>query len=178
MITNILITGRPGIGKTTIIRKVAEHFGSAAMGFYTEEIREGGVRKGFAIHTLDGRRGILAHVELSSPYRVGKYHVLVADFEQIAVDPLFRQLNQAKLVIIDEIGKMELFSNRFVELIFTLLDHPIPLLASITLRPHPLADKIKARPDVEIHPVTESNRDELPQRLIARLEQIYNSIKF
>lgn len=169
---NLLITGRPGVGKTTVLRKVADHFGSGAIGFLTEEIREQGKRVGFKVSTLDGREGLLAHVDVSSPYRVGRYGVLVSDFELVAVDPLFRQLNEARLVILDEIGKMELYSKKFVELIFTLLDHPIPLLASITERPHPLADAIKQRPDVELIAVSPSNRNHLPERLVGRLEEM------
>jgi len=169
---NLLLTGRPGVGKTTIIRKVAEHFGREAMGFFTEEIRQNGQRVGFRVETLDGRKGLLAHVQAESPYRVGRYRVLASEFELVAVEPLYQNLNTARLVILDEIGKMELFSRRFVELIFTLLDHPIPLLATITLRPHPLTDAIKRRQDVEIIQVTESNRDALPETLVRRLQEI------
>jgi len=176
VVYNLLISGRPGVGKTTVLKKVARHFEQVAAGFYTEEIREAGVRKGFAIRTLDGKTGLLAHVDAPSPYRVGKYRVLVADFDQVAVEPLFRRLRNARLFIIDEIGKMEFFSQRFVELVFSLLDHPVPVVASIMARPHPLADRIKQRPDVKLIEVKESNRDGLPDQLIREIEQILQGL--
>ncbi len=73
---NILITGIPGVGKTTLIKKLADalkNFHPA--GFYTEEIREDGIRKGFALIGCDGRREVLSHTDIKSPYRVGKYKV-------------------------------------------------------------------------------------------------------
>ena len=74
----ILSTGDPGCGKTTLIQHVLAELSVPAGGFYTQEVREGGTRKGFEIITLDGRRAILAHVNIRGPKKVGKYGVNLA----------------------------------------------------------------------------------------------------
>ena len=82
-IINILITGTPGIGKTTLVKKIAAKLQPLhPVGFYTGEIREGGERKGFSLTALDGRESILSHVDIISPHRVGKYGVDVAGFDE------------------------------------------------------------------------------------------------
>lgn len=106
----LLITGLPGVGKTTLVRKLAARLGPLRpVGFFTEEVREGGVRKGFEWVGFDGRRGTLAHVRFSSRYRVGKYRVNVDGFERFLEGVPFLAPD-TKLVVIDEIGKMECFS--------------------------------------------------------------------
>jgi len=73
---NILITGLPGTGKTTLLRKIAEELKPFhPVGFFTSEIREANTRKGFELRSLNGKKGLLAHVDITSPYRVGKYKV-------------------------------------------------------------------------------------------------------
>ena len=79
---NILITGLPGVGKTTLVKKLVDELKQFhPVGFYTEEIREEGTRKGFALISLDGRRGLLSHTDIKSPHRVGTYRVDVKGFE-------------------------------------------------------------------------------------------------
>jgi nucleoside-triphosphatase len=79
---NILITGQPGIGKTTLIKKLATELADLRpVGFYTEEIRENGVRRGFELESLSGQRGLLSHIDIKSPYRVSKYGVDIKCFE-------------------------------------------------------------------------------------------------
>jgi len=136
-----------------------------AGGFYTEEIRERGQRKGFALVTLSGRRGILAHVDFSSRYRVGKYKVNLEDLERIGVRELEESLRRKGLIVVDEIGKMELFSLRFQEIVLRILDSHKPVLATIMKKSHPYADAIKARPDVQVFEVAPSNRDELVEEI-------------
>ena len=153
---NILITGKPGIGKTTVIRKIIAGCPNVE-GFFTGEIRENRKRIGFAIETVDGRKGVLAHVGIKSPFHVSKYSVNLQDIEEICVPSLKLE---ADLIVIDEIGKMELFSERFKEKVINALDTR-KVLATIMESPHPFTDKIKKRDDVCMYTVTEENRCEL-----------------
>ena len=112
---HILITGSPGIGKTTLIKRLFEEAAVLhPVGFYTEEIREGGIRRGFKLVGHDGREGILSHVDISSRYKVGKYRVDVTGFDRF-LDTLKISESNSGLVIIDEIGKMECFSRKFLQ---------------------------------------------------------------
>lgn len=166
----ILLTGPPRIGKTTIICRVAEHLGERAGGFYTEEVRSGGERTGFRIVTLDGQRAMLSSVHFPGPPRVGKYGVDVATFERVGVRAIWEALARAQIVVIDEIGKMELFSAAFREAVLAALDSPMPVVGTILSKPHPWADALKARPDVQLIPVTPENRDRLVRDLLNQLK--------
>ncbi|RJP75376.1 MAG: NTPase [Candidatus Abyssobacteria bacterium SURF_17] len=169
MAPKILLTGVPGIGKTTVATKVAESLGQAAGGFYTEETREGGKRTGFDIITLDGQRATLSRVNKKSKYRVGKYGVDVESIERVAVPAIQQAITERKAVIIDEIGKMELFSEKFRELVTNAFNAPNPVLAVIMLKSHPFADFIKQRPDTKTLEVTPSNRDSLAHQILNEL---------
>lgn len=173
---NILIEGEPGIGKTTVIERVLAALGPGAAGFTTGEIRSGGKRTGFRISSLDGREGILAQVESTGRPRVGKYVVDLSDLESIGVAALERGLVSARLIVIDEIGKMELFSGRFRQITLECLDSPTPLLATIRLKPDSFTDAIKSRADVTLVRVTRENRDELPEKLMSMIAAIDDSI--
>lgn len=158
---NILITGLPGVGKTTLIRRVVEALKDLGpIGFYTREIREGGIRKGFEWVSLDGRRGILSHVGLKGPYRVGKYRVDVEGFEGF-LQSFFLLSASAGLIVIDEIGKMECFSEKFREGVRRLLDSDSVVMATLALRGSGFIAEVKQRKDVEIYQVTQGNRDSL-----------------
>ncbi|HEY65869.1 MAG TPA: NTPase [Caldilineae bacterium] len=164
---NLLLTGLPGCGKTTVVEKVVAALPSdAAGGFVTHELREGGRRVGFEVRTLDGRRATLAHVSIRSRHRVGRYGVDVQAFEEVGVRALEDTLAARRLIVIDEIGKMELFSERFRQAVLNALDASLPVLATITYRPHPWCDQIKEREDVEVWTVTQSNRDALPRQVL------------
>lgn len=166
---NLLLTGRPGVGKTTVVRKIIEQLGAQAGGFFTEEMREGRQRVGFKILTTDGREGILAHVSLPSPHRVGKYGVNVEGIDEVAVPALLKALQAAPLIVIDEIAKMELCSQDFKDAVVKCLDSPKPLLAVIQMSSLPFLNQIRARADVEVIEVTPSDRDALPRQLAERL---------
>jgi len=162
---NIFLTGAPGVGKTTVLLKVVESLGLKAGGFFTREIRKGGKRIGFAVQDFSGQKGALAGVDIKSPYRVGKYGVDLGTFEGIGVRAVEDAIKDADLIVIDEIGKMELFSRRFQESVVRALDGPKPVLGTIIHRPHLFADTIKQRPDVEIIRVTLENRASLTGRI-------------
>lgn len=144
----LLITGKPGCGKTTLIRVALARSRAGAGGFYTEEIRERGRRCGFRIVTLDGRNAVLAHVDIHSPYRVGQYGVDLKILEGIAVPAIRDAISAHNVVVIDEIGKMELFSPRFREAVLEALGSGKKVLATIMLTKSPFADRLKSRPDV------------------------------
>jgi nucleoside-triphosphatase len=167
----LFLTGRPGVGKTTVIMKVIEGFRGRTGGFYTEEIKTGQIREGFRIKTLDGRDGILAHMSRSGPFRVGRYGVDVDAFDKIAIPSLEKALERNELIIIDEIGKMELFSKRFRSLIGRILAGDERILGVIHLKTDPFTQRIRQSPAVEIMAVTEMNRNVLPSLILDKLGQ-------
>lgn len=170
MKTAYFLTGEPGCGKTTLIREVLARSNKSAGGFYTQEIRSAGVRQGFKIVTLDGKTATLAHTDIRSPYRVSKYGVDLANMEELAV-PAIREATETKdIVIIDEVGKMELFSGSFKEAVIEALQSGKKVLGTIMLASHPWADKIKELPEVEIVRVTKANRSEVLAKLLAWLQ--------
>lgn len=168
---NVLVTGRPGIGKTSVVETVARQFRQVAGGFTTSEIREQGVRKGFRVTTLDGDRAMLAHVHFSGSVRVGKYGVDVAAFERLALPALQDAILRRRMVVIDEIGKMELASKLFCDVVKTALDSPVIVLATIMERPQPFADQIKHRADVVVLELTVENRNQLPATITAMIRE-------
>ena len=153
---NILITGKPGVGKTTLIHTVVKKYSNVS-GFFTREIREGRQRVGFAIETMDGKKGVLAHITIESPFRVSKYGVNLKDIDGICVPSMDLD---ADIIVIDEIGKMELFSEKFKHKVAKALDTQ-KVIATILERPHPFTDTIKKREDVRLFTVTERNRNDL-----------------
>jgi len=169
--SKVLLTGRPGIGKTTIIKKLGQSLGESARGFYTAEIREGRSRRGFEIISLETEmRKTLAHVDFSTSYRVGKYGVCPDHLE-----PFVEKLEEALkddnpgVFLIDEIGKMELFSETFRRVIEQVMDSSVPLVATIMSRSEPFCDSLKSHPEAKILTVTANNRDQLPGQLLSSL---------
>ena len=149
------------MGKTTLVRKIVERMESVPMaGFYTTEIRSQGYRSGFELQGLNGDRRVLAHVGMESRHRVGKYGVDTAGFE-VFLEKLDLLNPHVALIVIDEIGKMELFSKRFHTLIRNVLDTNKLLLASIALQGKGFIQEIKQRPDVHLLKVTRNNREHL-----------------
>jgi nucleoside-triphosphatase len=172
---NFLLTGLPGIGKTSLIMKMAELLNPARpAGFYTSEIREGGMRTGFEIRGLGGERAILSHVNIQSPHKVGKYGVDLNAFESYlnSADLLG---SPAPVIIIDEIGKMECYSKFFQDLVTKLLDSEKIVVASVSLRGDPFIDQIKTRKDIRLFVVLRENRDELAEILRSHIIKITSS---
>jgi nucleoside-triphosphatase len=164
-----LLTGLPGTGKTSLIEQAIAGMGGRAGGFYTEEIRSHGVRQGFRLVTLDGQSVILSHVDIHSPYRVSKYGVDVDSLDRIGVSALHQAAEQCDLVVIDEIGKMELFSTKFRQAVLDIIDSGKRLLGTIMLSPNPWADAIKRKPQVNLLTVTRDNHPEVLEELLGWL---------
>jgi nucleoside-triphosphatase len=158
------------VGKTTVIRKIAEGLGDTAGGFYTAEIRERGQRRGFKIVTLGGEEGILAHVDLKAAPRVGKYGVNLRDLEEIGVASLRRAVQQAKYVIIDEIGKMELFSDDFRQAVIDAVRSDRYVIGTVMRGRHPWVEQLVAAPQVSVLQLNETNRDQMAQVVLELLE--------
>ncbi|MEE9132968.1 MAG: nucleoside-triphosphatase [Gemmatimonadota bacterium] len=164
----LLVTGAPGIGKTTVIRRVAAQLeGWRLNGFFTEEIREEGARRGFRLVTFDGRESVMAHVAIPKTHRVGKYGVDLA-----AVDDAARLLAPdptAQAYLVDEIGKMECLSDRFVNAMRALLLGRTPVVATVGLRGGGFIGEVKRSKACLLWEVTPADRDQLPSRIVAWL---------
>ena len=165
---NILLTGPPRCGKSTLIEKVVKQIHKPVTGFFTREIKEKGRRVGFSIITLDGEEGVLAHEDSKSPARVGKYGVNLDELDRIAV-PAMIPSKLDEIVVIDEIGKMECFSPRFRETLIKTLDSANLVVGSIAQKGSPFIEKIKGRKEVLLVTVSEKNRNSLPAFLLERI---------
>jgi nucleoside-triphosphatase len=165
----ILLTGAPGCGKTTVIRRLADLLqGLRLAGFYTAEIREGKQRVGFQAHTLQGQEALLSSIHHKSWVSVGRYGVDVLGFEKLVIPEMQRDAKSVDLFLIDEIGKMECFCPRFVEAMNALLDLDVPLVATVPLHGKGLIQEVKQRQDVNIITVKPQNRDSLPKEILSR----------
>jgi nucleoside-triphosphatase len=164
--SNILITGVPGVGKTTLMIKLSRQFeDSHPVGFYTEEIKEKGRRTGFELVSLDGRRRLLSHTDIAGPYRVGRYGVEIRGFEAfLDLVPFLEPASGP--IMIDEIGKMESFSEKFRRLLIQVLDSEKRLIATIALKGGKFISEIKERGDILLFELTRQNRDSLPFEIL------------
>jgi nucleoside-triphosphatase len=166
-----LLEGRPGIGKTTVARRLLDLLREAGVpvgGFITRELRSGGRREGFVVEAASGAQDVLAHVGLPGPPRVGRYGVDLAAFERVAL-PALRIPGRGGVAVVDELGKMELASTPFRDAVAELLGRDVAVVATVQLARHRLTDALKRRPDVQVIRVTEGNRDALPRQLMERL---------
>ena len=172
MKSNILITGPPAIGKTTLVKRLFDRLTDfQPAGFYTEEIRRKGQRSGFLLKSPEGIEegieGILSHVDIQSPYRVSKYGVDVHGFEEL-LDKIKLDSPKTGLVIIDEIGKMECYSNKFVQIMNSLLDSRLPVIATIALKGGGFIADVRRRADIEWYELTRSNRNRALEDIVNR----------
>jgi nucleoside-triphosphatase len=162
----LLLTGLPGVGKTTVMRAVPGLLpGSRLSGFTTEEIREAGRRLGFRGTTLDGHETVIARVSFPGPARVGRYGVDVR-----AIDELARALHPqrgADVYLVDEVGKMECLSTAFVDAVRALLAARVRLVATVAIRGGGLIAEVKGHPGAVLWQVTHANRSVLPADVAA-----------
>ena len=174
MTEKVLLTGRPGCGKTTLIKRVVNNLPRRAGGFYTEEIRDAGTRVGFKIVTLDGEEVVFAHIDLKMPQYVGKYRLDLPALERIGVGAVRQAVRSRRLVVIDEIGPMEIRSAIFRGAVNEALDSEVPVLATIFARSLPFTEAIKSRPDVMLIEVRFDNRERLVSELADRIQAAVN----
>ena len=156
-----LLTGTPGTGKTSLIKQVIVDCEINAGGFYTEEIRSQGTRTGFRLVTLDGDEATLAHVDFNKRFRVGKYGVDVDALNSVGVAALREAGRRCDLIVIDEIGKMEILSADFRNIVRDLIGSGLKILGTIMLHADSQADIIKIMPQVDVMILTRSNYNQV-----------------
>ena len=172
MIKNILITGMPGSGKSTILDKVIVQY-PQKVGFITREIRKGKDREGFAIETNSGDKAVLAHILFNTPYKVSKYFVDINNLEPLL--PKVSNFKQNDLLYLDEVGQMQLFSDNFKKLVLRYLDADnIAMLTISKIYEDEFTKSLKNRRDVILIEINDENRE---SKLIFITELIKKIIK-
>jgi nucleoside-triphosphatase len=162
IIKKILITGNPGVGKTTLIQNLISMLNVSTGGFYTSEMRDKkGNRWGFKIVSFNGTEGVMASVDIEGKNRISKYGVDVEIIDRIGVSAVKEALKHSEIIVIDEIGRMELFSKRFQDVVMEALDSPKILLGTITAKENTLTKKIKEMQDIKIVTLTRQNFNEI-----------------
>jgi len=167
----VLLTGLPRCGKTTVVQKVVARFPGAVAGFYTREVRQAGERVGFEIVTLDGQVALLSHVDFPGPLRVGKYGVSLENLHKVAL-PTLEPAPGLDLIVVDEVGKMECLSPRFIAALERLWAAPVLLLITVSEKGGGYMRQLKEKPDKILLTVTPENREELPDRILALLAAV------
>ena len=149
------------------MRRLAERLdGKRIAGFYTAEMRRRGERRGFRLVAYDGSEAVIAHVDFPKTTRVSKYGVDVAAIDR-AADAALVPRRGVELYLVDEIGKMECFSSVFVERMRRALDSGVPVIATVAQRGAGFIAEVKARDDCELWRLTRSNRDSMPEEILA-----------
>jgi nucleoside-triphosphatase len=164
----LLLEGRPGVGKTTVARRLLtllRRAGVPAGGFTTAELRTAGRREGFVVEAASGAREVLAHIGLPGPPRVGRYGVDLAAFERVAL-PALGDPGPGGVVVVDELGRMELASAAFRAAVVELLGRDVAVVATVHQGRDRFTEALRRRPDIRVVRVTEATRDALPEQLI------------
>jgi nucleoside-triphosphatase len=169
---NIFVTGAPSSGKTTVIKKVIKLLDLPKKGFYTEEERLNDKRVVFLMHSLDGKKGYLAHQDITSEYHIRRFGVIIENIESIAIPAITP--NTEKVIILDEIGKMECFSPKFIIAAKQALDSRSIVVGTITLGGSDFITEVKQRNDIEIIEVNLENRDYLPELIVKKVNAYLN----
>ena len=167
---NLIVTGRPGIGKTTVIEQVAAALGTRAGGFLTREVRRAQRRSGFLIESLDGQRRLLATRDRAGAPRVGPYRVIVSNLDAVGTHAVERALDMKEIVVVDEIGKMELISEAFRDIMLRALDSDKTVVATLGVSKDPFSEAVRCRPDISLLEVSRDNREVMASRIIRLIE--------
>jgi nucleoside-triphosphatase len=165
----VALTGRPGVGKTTLIERVIDALPVPAGGMVTREIRRCGHRVGFAVIDVgSGEEGVLAHLHQPQGPKVGRYRVNLRDLESIGVAAIERSLKDCRFTIIDEIAPMEVACPRFVPLVEQALESDVGLLISTHAHlQHPIVHRV--RQELDLVRIRWGNRDDLVEAVLGRL---------
>lgn len=169
---NILITGLPRTGKTTLVLDIIKEMKKEVIGFVTKEIRVNNTREGFSIETSSGLNKILASKKYkASKYRVASYGVYIENVDLVVEELTARSMKQKHdFIIIDEIGKMELFSLNFKKFVLKNLDKK-KVLGTIMLRDNEFTRNIKNREDTLVFNLTKENRESVKKEIMGLIKQ-------
>jgi len=159
----LLIMGAYGSGKSKLMERLITKLGSGIRvgGYYTRDIMENGEKVGIKIVTVDKQEGVLAHVKSESRVRVGKFGVNLEDIEKVAVPSIQRAIMEDAVVMIDEIGRMELYSGHFRDAVEDALDSTNPMVATVQEEGSVYASEIKSRAGVRVLHLDLNNRDDV-----------------
>ncbi len=130
------------------------------------------IKMGAGAFVCGEETAILASIHMRSPHRVSKYGVSIESLEGTGVVALRRAIQKAGIIVIDEVGKMELFSAQFQQAVLDAVESGKPVLGTIMLVSHPWADKLKQQPRVRVFSITEANRSQVKQELVKLLEDL------
>jgi len=172
----LLITGNPGVGKTTVLSKTIEALkakGYSVGGMTSREVRTCGTRVGFEVLDLEsGRSGWLAHVNQEYGPRVGKYRVNLEDLNHVGAAAIEKAVKKTDVVAIDEVGPMELHSQKFKEAVEKAVESGKLMVGTVHRRARDkLIDEIEARDDAEIYQVTYGNREKIHKMIVEKAMQ-------
>jgi len=170
----LLLTGSPGVGKTTVLLKVVESLkakGYNVGGMISREARSGGVRVGFEVLDLSSdRRGWLAHVNQPIGPQVGKYRVNLEDLNSIGAEAIVKAVDKCDVIAIDEVGPMELFSERFKEAVKRAVECRKVVVGVVRWKARDrLIEEVKKREDAEVIVVTIENRNKLHENIVGKV---------
>lgn len=175
----ILLTGARRVGKTTAIQNIVSHLGANAGGFYSPEVRENSHRIAFEIVTLDGKKALIStkktDVIFTKEIQVGNHRVNLDVIDSIIVPTLVSALEKKDIVVIDEIGPMEITSTEFCHVILRILDSNVIVVGTIVEDSIPFTNQVKAHPRARLRKVTLENRDKIPQEILSKLQNHIHS---
>lgn len=157
------------MGKSTLVKSIIARYPDEVGGFTTQEVLEDGERRGFKVITVDGKSAILADVDIVSNVRVSRYGVDVSVIEKVCIPAIEDALKNKKIIVIDEIGNMQICSPEFQKLLLSALDSNKVIVATIHVHNHPFTDEIKKRPDVQLVALTADNRESVEKELTQQL---------
>ena len=171
----VLISGEPRVGKPTLLKKIVQMIGeSNCIGFYTEEVRNDFDRIGFDCVSLEGKRQRIADVDFKSDVRIGRYGIDVKAFEDFSLQTISDYSNKNKIIIIDEIGPIQLLSTKFKQQIDDILISANCVIGTIFYDKHPDTDEIKRLPGVKIYSITSENRDTILENVFHEIQELLN----